>query len=982
MLMHEDSHGPPHSRHRPSSRLPLHSSRAAVSAASAAAGQRLQRQRLQRQRRGPTTGGHGRRKPRRYAPAALLPPPPPLTTAKDKSHTARARAQRRSHSRSPSAATFSHKNVAGEQASWQRFATSPVSNAAAYPHVVPRVDSGWAPSVTTASASTGIAGRRSPSASSGCSAVSSSSSHTPASPPTSPPTMMADPGVTPIAQPAISGEPEGKQRQEQEQEQDAEAEEGGTDEAQSSDLDTAVVTRPEASELCLPLEKSRSTLPQQLNDSGEGSQGGSRDALPRLSGVQSAGRDRPSADRGTHQDFQRTQQARAQFFGIFVSAGYPPVSSVAQLRSDLASYALSGLPVSRHESHTALVLLQKHQSAWVNAEGMRAGAGGAATLLRSARNHYIRACCDEGDCVPMPLLLARPNPSLCLEQQPLALNLNDYRIGDKLARAFAEGLVLLPGQGVWLRELRLARLSCSDEGIACICAALRGATELQTLELTGNRLGRGAGASLSRVLAGHSSLRRLEIGAVGLPDHTMAALVHTLRTLPDLTELDLSSNGIGSNGISDGALRRRGLDGTGAGAGGNVHRSATAHAVAQLLESNPPLQRLNLGWNSLRGGNGDFALGGAEVVGRALAANSFLVHLELGWNGVGDSGAEWIAESIRGSVYLTYLGLAHNSIGERGTFVLADAMREDHAQQLAMVLDGNPIGQHGVRAVFRGAQDCCRFGWKRSISILDCNISYTQSRGRFIDRSRPGGHYDLDLSVPFERATAWVLVELAWSQPGSNWLHETLNGKKFDLPEPDEGAVWTRSDYQLPQHGRLSLSYVATPRIPRLADACSPLFVQRLLGFMTRAKQANRLELLKAACREFRFTAEMAGLLLSLFGDSVSRVDATQCMLSRIVDWPNITCQLFDWLSQHELASLQNPSKAGQLATSFVPSNPSGRYKLNLANPCDVHIANALIAVSSEEEITRKAKRHQEHAPLINVSRPCSWRGRVCVCAQ
>eukprot|EP01047_Picozoa_sp_COSAG01_P079536 COSAG01_NODE_15128_length_1371_cov_4.272799_1_plen_84_part_10 len=35
-------------------------------------------------------------------------------------------------------------------------------------------------------------------------------------------------------------------------------------------------------------------IQQQLNDSGEGSQGGSRDALPRLSGVQSAGRDRPS----------------------------------------------------------------------------------------------------------------------------------------------------------------------------------------------------------------------------------------------------------------------------------------------------------------------------------------------------------------------------------------------------------------------------------------------------------------------------------------------------------------------------------------------------------------------------------------------------------------------------------------------------------------------------------------------------------------
>jgi hypothetical protein len=40
-----------------------------------------------------------------------------------------------------------------------------------------------------------------------------------------------------------------------------------------------------------------------------------------------------------------------------VSAGTPRIFS-AQFRSDLPSYPLSGLPVSRHECHTALVLLQ------------------------------------------------------------------------------------------------------------------------------------------------------------------------------------------------------------------------------------------------------------------------------------------------------------------------------------------------------------------------------------------------------------------------------------------------------------------------------------------------------------------------------------------------------------------------------------------------------------------------------------------------
>jgi hypothetical protein len=36
----------------------------------------------------------------------------------------------------------------------------------------------------------------------------------------------------------------------------------------------------------------------------------------------------------------------------------PPVSSATQFRRDLPSYPLSGLPVYRHECHTALALLQ------------------------------------------------------------------------------------------------------------------------------------------------------------------------------------------------------------------------------------------------------------------------------------------------------------------------------------------------------------------------------------------------------------------------------------------------------------------------------------------------------------------------------------------------------------------------------------------------------------------------------------------------
>ena len=55
------------------------------------------------------------------------------------------------------------------------------------------------------------------------------------------------------------------------------------------------------------------------------------------------------------------------------------------------------------------------------------------------------------------------------------------------------------------------------------------------------------------------------------------------------------------------------------------------------------------------------------------------------------------------------------------------------------------------------------------------------------------------------RQVANELIELAWREEGENVKDERLNGKKYDLPEPPDGEVWTREDFVLPEEGELQV---------------------------------------------------------------------------------------------------------------------------------------------------------------------------------
>ena len=235
-----------------------------------------------------------------------------------------------------------------------------------------------------------------------------------------------------------------------------------------------------------------------------------------------------------------------------------------------------------------------------------------------------------------------------------------------------------------------------------------------------------------------------------------------------------------------------------------------------------------------------------------------------------------------------------------------------------------------------------------------------QSSEHLFDPSEPGGRYVCNLADPYERTVGNELVELAWREVGENWENETLNGKKFELPEPPEGEIWTREDYRLPEKGVLRLRYNPTKRVPRMEQVIDEPMFEALTGMMRDKHVTDQgYGLMKLASEEWFFSSRFAGILASMFSDSVTRVNAMALLMPRVVDLNNWGPLVMTKLSDAECKSLE--MKVGELYF-FSPSNPTGHYKLELANPHQRVIAKKLIEISSEEKCFR-----QEHG-LIDTS--------------
>ena len=150
--------------------------------------------------------------------------------------------------------------------------------------------------------------------------------------------------------------------------------------------------------------------------------------------------------------------------------------------------------------------------------------------------------------------------------------------------------------------------------------------------------------------------------------------------------------------------------------------------------------------------------------------------------------------------------------------VLADATKEN-TTLTSLVLDSNPIGQSGGRALLRAIaaravrpelpQRIFRFE-ACSLNEKSLGVAGSGMAGGAFDPSEPAGKWLCDLADPYERMVACELVELAWREQGENWRDATLDGKPFALPSDLASAGFASLRDVLPAEGLLQLSYCST----------------------------------------------------------------------------------------------------------------------------------------------------------------------------
>lgn len=338
-------------------------------------------------------------------------------------------------------------------------------------------------------------------------------------------------------------------------------------------------------------------------------------------------------------------------------------------------------------------------------------------------------------------------------------------------------------------------------------------------------------------------------------DADVALVVKALHQNDTVLYLDLSRNSIGNG------------------------RKA-AREIGNLIIRNDDLTELDLSWNNIRKES-------AEEIFVALGYTNTLERLDLSWNGFGETGGYGLGAVLRTNSSLKYINLTKTEIGPRAAFVLVDMLSENETIE-ELVLDGNPIGLGGGGAVLRALQWSNLLEIDRKISIHECNFdqaisesSHAGSRKAYgsttrivktggfevvngmkrpithaihsiehFDPQKPAGIWRCNLALPYERAVANELLQMAWAEEGENWEGETLDGQAYSVPEPPPGILWSREDFSLPEEGILKLKYVCAPRLPKMRHIIATKFLRSLTAMMDdRALVDQGLGLLKEIIR-------------------------------------------------------------------------------------------------------------------------------------
>ncbi|KAK7171368.1 hypothetical protein R3I93_003846 [Phoxinus phoxinus] len=219
------------------------------------------------------------------------------------------------------------------------------------------------------------------------------------------------------------------------------------------------------------------------------------------------------------------------------------------------------------------------------------------------------------------------------------------------------------------RSAEFYNCGVTDKGCAALASALRSnPSHLRELVLSKNNLGDSGVKQLSVVLENpHCKLEKLWFYNCGVTDEGCAALASALRSNPShLRKLNLSENKLGDSGV-------------------------------KLLSAVLDCPHFQL--EELRMWKCGVTDEGCAALALGLRSNpSHLRKLDLSFNNIGDSGVKLLSVGLENShCKLEELGLINCGVTDEGCAALALALRSDPSHLRTLDLNGNKLGDSGVK---------------------------------------------------------------------------------------------------------------------------------------------------------------------------------------------------------------------------------------------------------------------------------------------
>jgi Ran GTPase-activating protein (RanGAP) involved in mRNA processing and transport len=541
--------------------------------------------------------------------------------------------------------------------------------------------------------------------------------------------------------------------------------------------------------------------------------------------------------------------------------------------------------------------------------------------MPSPRQKFMQSCI--GSDLPPEATVLRTNTKLS------NLKLSHFGLGNVRTNALAESLPVLKD----ISEFDISNNRLTDVTIAKALKALRGRSELKSLNISQNLVGggrKGQNVAIPELCAliKEGNLQELTCVHAKINDHNIEILAPLLRSPARLSRLTLSNNNIGKAGCD---------------------------AISEVLERGDCcVSYLDLSWNAISGPS-------AEKLALALELNSSLITLNLSYNKFAAE-AQVLARGLLPNKTLENLDISYNNLPGQVAFVFGYLMEVNkHLKDLQ--INGNPLAEGGGRALLRaissGRSTC-------SLGIACCTHQPDNIDGAVLfDPNIPESFnpYSLDLKVPYEWVVARDILELITGRPGcamQSLIHTT--GKTRNAISLSQGS---EADWTPPEEGILTFQLRIQRKLPNAKDCISEQGLGDIIDLINAQPTAlERREVLRMICCDVVLAPRQTQRLVDSLDLSTVEIvtnilpRASRCCCEQTKD--NNLFQFVHRNLRSERAVQQMIAMVGAVSYKFNVFNPTGHWHLDMSVKGQREVAISLASINIMEmlEGKRSSGRH------------------------